>query len=353
MAPLSTDLSSNFTQASVLSAVSGGAVLALATMAKLKMNGNILGISGIAGGIVRPAGNEGKMWRLLFTGGLAGAGIILGAFRPESLQALPSSTSSLVRLSAAGLLVGVGTSLGNGCTSGHGISGLTRFSLRSLAATCTFMCTGAITATLLSTGLWTESGAALTAPASDGQSFATQVSGAFLAFLTLVSLLPLPQRAARSAVEIASGLVFGLALGVSGMAKPSNVAHFLDFSSGLAGWDPTLMFVMGGALCCTVPLYHLWVKHSKPAFAEKHAIPSNTRIDARLILGAGLFGCGWGVAGICPGPLLVSVGASATQPGAELLPSATFLATMAAGWWVVPALTARAGSTAGAAPKSD
>ena len=101
---LSDELSAHFTPASALAAASGGGVLALATMAKLRLNGNILGISGIAGGILK-AGSEGKTERLLFTGGLAAAGVLLGAFRPDSLQALPSSPESLMRLAAAGLLL--------------------------------------------------------------------------------------------------------------------------------------------------------------------------------------------------------------------------------------------------------
>ncbi len=101
-----------------------------------------------------------------------------------------------------------------------------------------------------------------------------------------------------------TGLLFGLGLIVSGMTDPGKVQGFLD----LAGdWDATLMFVMGGAVLVTLPAFTWFRRHERPLMAEHFRWPSATGIDARLLTGAALFGTGWGLAGLCPGPALVNL----------------------------------------------
>lgn len=133
-----------------VSALAGGAVLGVSTITKLVINGNILGISGIVNGLcgvlVEPTSGPWG-WRVAFTAGFLVAGAVLRAAAPQTLQALPDAMG-WVRVVSAGALVGLGSSLGNGCTSGHGISGITRLSPRSIAATATFMATGILTASL-------------------------------------------------------------------------------------------------------------------------------------------------------------------------------------------------------------
>lgn len=120
----------------------GGILIGLAASVLLLMNGRIAGISGIVGGLVMP-GTKDRLERLLFLVGLLGGGALLFWLRRESI---PSASSLPVGLGAiAGLVVGFGTRLGNGCTSGHGVCGLSRLSARSLVATLTFMGTGAVT----------------------------------------------------------------------------------------------------------------------------------------------------------------------------------------------------------------
>jgi uncharacterized membrane protein YedE/YeeE len=108
----------------------------------LLTHGRIAGISGIAGGVLRPAIPD-RVWRLAFLGGLFAAGMVAAVVAPASIGAPIRSTGALV---IAGLLVGFGTRLGSGCTSGHGVCGLARMSARSLIAVLAFMTTGAITA---------------------------------------------------------------------------------------------------------------------------------------------------------------------------------------------------------------
>ena len=125
-----------------LSSTLGGLLLGLASSFLFLANGRICGISGIVGGIPSAPGGD-CAWRTVFLAGLLSGGLLLALF-DRSLLALASEQTVSVAI-ASGLLVGVGTRLGSGCTSGHGLCGIARFSRRSLVATCVFMATGALT----------------------------------------------------------------------------------------------------------------------------------------------------------------------------------------------------------------
>jgi uncharacterized membrane protein YedE/YeeE len=104
----------------------------------------------------------------------------------------------------------------------------------------------------------------------------------------------------------AAGLVFGLGLIVSGMADPSKVLGFLD----LAGkWDPSLAFVMVGAIGVSAVAFRLARKRAQPVLGDVFHLPTATRIDRRLVIGSIVFGVGWGLAGFCPAPAIVAYGA--------------------------------------------
>jgi len=119
-----------------------------------------------------------------------------------------------------------------------------------------------------------------------------------------------------------SGLIFGLGLLISGMANPLKVQNFLDV---FGNWDPSLAFVMGGAIAVTLPGYHWLRKGTKPFMAPAFHWPDRSDIDAPLIGGSALFGIGWGLGGFCPGPALTAL---------PFLASGTFafVATMLAGF---------------------
>src|SRR5258708_4354106 len=120
-----------------------GALLGTSAAMLLLLNGRVAGISGIFSGLFVPARGE-FAWRALFVAGLFGGGLLMARLSPQSFaNSLPRSTAALL---AAGLLVGFGTRLANGCTSGHGLCGVSRFSRRSVAATATFMATRFATA---------------------------------------------------------------------------------------------------------------------------------------------------------------------------------------------------------------
>ncbi|WP_088941688.1 DUF6691 family protein [Stappia indica] len=107
------------------------------------------------------------------------------------------------------------------------------------------------------------------------------------------------------------GLVFGTGLLLSGMADPSKVLNFFDFAGS---WDPSLAFVMGGALLVAAIGYRLVLARPAPVLASSFSLPALTTLDARLLGGAALFGIGWGIAGFCPGGVVPALGLGRIEP---------------------------------------
>ena len=105
-----------------------------------------------------------------------------------------------------------------------------------------------------------------------------------------------------------SGMVFALGLGISGMTRPIKVIGFLDF---FGAWDASLAFVMIGAIVVYFVAYHWSRKMSSPLLAPNFSLPRRGDLDANLILGAAIFGAGWGLGGFCPGPALTSLASGA------------------------------------------
>ncbi|KAG2485997.1 hypothetical protein HYH03_015319 [Edaphochlamys debaryana] len=434
-------------------ALLGGLCLGIATAGKLVTSGRVLGISGAVKGLLAKTSAAPEplldrlLWRAVFLAGLfAGAGVLVGVL-PGAFEAVPDSFP-LWRNAVAGVLVGAGSSMGNGCTSGHGICGSARLSVRSFLFTCVFMACGILVATFAETaarldvanhvvsyawptqapgasfpvtsgGFWELTpaegtvaavtaaggilfyglliatgramcrtpGAAVPAVAdqpprpcgppsargskrslaspsasdcsdtasaygADGAAAAAGVADKAAAATALTkgggggkdALVvfvhapadgsPKEPPASPSAVAAASisasptaandpnrrrllaqaldlvaeggaGLVFALGLGVSGMTHPTKVAGFL---SARKSWDPSLTFVMGGAVAVAIVAYQAVLRFNllaRPLFCRSWSLPSVALVDLRLVLGAVLFGAGWGLAGLCPGPALV------------------------------------------------
>ncbi len=121
--------------------LTGGVLLGLASALFILLNGRILGISGILGGLIPPKRND-TLWRVAFLAGIFAAPWVFIAVVPSSLVTAPRIEANVTLLVIAGLLVGLGTRYGSGCTSGHGVCGLARLSPRSLVATLAFMAAG-------------------------------------------------------------------------------------------------------------------------------------------------------------------------------------------------------------------
>ncbi len=118
-----------------------------------------------------------------------------------------------------------------------------------------------------------------------------------------------------------AGLVFGLGLTISQMVNPAKVLAFLDV---LGNWDPSLAIVMGTALAVTALGFRLAFAQESPMFADTFSVPTSTAIDTRLAAGAALFGVGWGLVGLCPGPAIAALAIGAA-------PAWTFFGAMLAG----------------------
>jgi len=118
-----------------------------------------------------------------------------------------------------------------------------------------------------------------------------------------------------------SGLLFGAGVTISEMVNPTKVLNFFDF---LGAWDPTLIFVMGAGLLVTLIGYQIILKREAPLFAPAFRLPALQGTDAKLLIGAALFGMGWGLSGFCPGPAVASLVFGRTE-------SITFVVAMAAG----------------------
>jgi uncharacterized membrane protein YedE/YeeE len=131
------------------------------------------------------------------------------------------------------------------------------------------------------------------------------------------------------AAAFAIGIIFGLGLSISEMINPARVTGFLDIAGH---WDATLMFVMGGALAITLPGYALILRRGRPLLDRQFFLPTNSAIDRSLIVGAVIFGIGWGLGGFCPGPALA--GLASGSSGVIF-----FVIAMIAGQWLAGRFT--------------
>lgn len=331
----------------------GGSLIGLSAATLLIGNGDILGCSGIVSSVLlnpREAFSSKNKWKMVFMSSFLVTSNLFHKYVIESdgyyenelnkITSVPGiPIVSTLGYIVSGFLVGFGTKLGNGCTSGHGICGLGRLSKRSFAAVMTFMATGIATASLCSTD-----NALRTSP--DSSMFPNDVSSTIASNIcALGAALSLPIFFKRNKapkvsdksdgneslnvkeminddkkvpVAALSSALFSVGLAISGMIKQYKVFKFLDmrgFSNGT--WDGTLALVMGGGLIISAAAYQ-WVRgfnivqHEKvlscPVLHDpscgKFNVPCNTNIDRQLILGAAVFGIGWGLGGLCPGPAL-------------------------------------------------
>ncbi len=115
--------------------------------------------------------------------------------------------------------------------------------------------------------------------------------------------------ARRFLPPLVSGALFGAGLTLSGMTDPARVRGFLDL---FGNWDPTLAFVMVGALLVMAVAWRIRARMAKPLFGEKFSLPDRSDLDPQLLAGSALFGIGWGIAGLCPGPAIASLALSPT-----------------------------------------
>ena len=126
----------------------------------------------------------------------------------------------------------------------------------------------------------------------------------------------------RYLVSFVCGCLFGAGLALAGMTRPQKVLGFLDVAGR---WDPSLIFVMGGAVAFATVAFHFILRRGSPLLAQSFALPTAKAIDLKLLAGALIFGLGWGLSGYCPGPAIALLAA----PDVEMF---YFLPAMLAGW---------------------
>lgn len=306
----------------------GGALIGVSSSVLLLGAGHVMGASGIVStAVTRDAQAQ---WKMIFLSSFIITAYVV--FQPlyDSTDRTLSSLSPFA-FGLGGLLVGIGTKLGNGCTTGHGICGLARLSRRSLVSVCTFMVVGMVTASLAQP---------LTSPVSflsflqEQESSSTPIYdtlGRVVVLVTAIVAFVAPSVVRHDGTSVAkfapaaiSGGLFAFGLFVSRMVYPSVVMGFLNVALIPKGdWDATLAFVMGVGLLVSFASYQ-WIDSTKVlSFPHKtlscpvatggsFSIPSNTTIDRDLVVGAICFGLGWGISGLCPGPalFLASIGVS-------------------------------------------
>lgn len=310
--------------------MAGGSLIAAAACALLLGNGDILGASGILSSVFatpqQTAKDPKQFWKLVLTSSfLFTSTYLLGSDYIYDHRTVNDSSvprPSTIGYILSGLLVGFGTRLGNGCTSGHGVCGLGRRSQRSLAGVLAFMASAVATVTLTSPeSSLSDYTAVLRSETSTGD-----VDSALGArFTTAIMFLTLfhyrlnhkkfsPEDRSKFFVGGIAGALFSAGLAISQMVLGSKLYGFLNVGSmSTGGWDPTLATVLGAAVPISMLSYEVVHGFSmfnksktltKPIAASKFSVPVSTTIDYKLIVGTAIFGIGWGMGLLCPGPAL-------------------------------------------------
>jgi uncharacterized membrane protein YedE/YeeE len=310
----------------------------------LLLNGDIMGISGILSNSLRTPletiRNSAHHWRWVWIASFAlTVNLYVTYLAPErALEDERSERDADVPIASTlahligGFLVGLGTKIGNGCTTGHGICGIGRLSKRSLAATVTFTGFSALS-TFLTSPL--RSWASVTSFLRTSKLPAISPLGGYVvSYLSALAAMIRPidvheeteTHQNKSVGAAVSGIMFAFGLALSGMTKNSKVHDFLCVSGFRNNtFDPTLMAVMGSGILTSWISYQFvdqW-SHTKPKSCLKRpaalpetsefSVPTNGTIDWQLVSGATLFGLGWGMVGLCPGPAMFAAAAGNTS----------------------------------------
>eukprot|EP00833_Pecoramyces_ruminatium_P006361 jgi/Orpsp1_1/1180393/evm.model.c7180000073223.1 len=300
----------------ILNSILGGAIMALATSAHLYLQGKITGVSGTLFKCIKK--NE-LSYNASFIAGMVFISSFINVFynpmknvkknNDSSFMESPAHFSqdlSLIGFIIAGFLVGFGARMGNGCTSGHGVCGIPRLSRRSIVAILLFMAFGGLTATFRYYFPFFAPGS-ITPQARELSiiNFAVLVLslGVFGFYLFEGYKKNAVDRIRDTAIAFCIGVAFAFGLMESGMIKRHTVTGFLTLG---VVWNFRLVFVLGAAVGINYFTFNfIFKKYQKPLFKSKYDLPTGTSVDNKLMVGASIFGIGWGIGGICPGPAVI------------------------------------------------
>jgi uncharacterized membrane protein YedE/YeeE len=335
----------------------GGSMIGLSAASLLLLNGDVLGASGIMASIflnpMKVLTNPTELWKIAFLTSFLVVSTMIPAHLTSDTRSIEDPTvpvPSAFAYALAGFLVGFGTRLGNGCTSGHGVCGLGRLSPRSFIAVLVFMATG-ITTSILTAPTTTMVSPEYTAllrgrqQQEPSQPFAGNsiTIAIVIIFLTLLQRGPNEKKGGGAIIQaidsnnrkvqgaVVAGGLFAAGLAISGMVIPSKLHGFLNVTTIVNGgtWDPTLATVLGAAVLISFLSYQfvpnfamtkkLTLNHplmlvgkagntsTNSTTTTTFNVPTNRSIDFNLLLGEALFGIGWGLGLLCPGPALYHV----------------------------------------------
>jgi len=303
-------------------AILGGGFIALATTLNILIMGRVTGMSGMFFTILRLNKSEGLVWKFCGVVGIVfipflfyycdSRHIDINGYNYRVLDDQEEATHELdvAGWIIGGLLVGLGTKLGNGCTSGHGVCGIPRLSKRSIVAVGVFMTTAVSISTLrFYEPFFDNTDTANGTLVEVYQHFMQALYG--LMFLGMLALVvynyftqTIPGLRYDPIISFFIGAIFGLGLLISGMCRRTKIKNFLSLGDG---WDPSLMFVMASAVSINLATFHFMLKSAHvPLLKEECQLPKKTTLDWQLLVGAAFFGLGWGISGFCPGPGMVN-----------------------------------------------
>jgi len=288
----------------------GGILISLSTSFNLFAKGRLTGLSGIYYGLITL--ND-VIWRSAIIFGMIWTSSLIKILSEKNSYFFDSTENNLQNLSLrgfiiSGFLVGLGTKLANGCTSGHGVCGLPRLSKRSFSSVITFCIFGIATASFrYYENFFYETEYINYAEKYDTEYFHKSFFIFISLLLCLMFLFLLTKKTFEEIkdfiISFITGSLFASGLIISGMNKRRKVIGFLTFNTN---WDPSLIFVLMSAFGFNYFFFKSILRKKSPLFATKFALPTLTEIDFRLIFGSAIFGVGWGISGLCPGPVIVS-----------------------------------------------
>jgi uncharacterized membrane protein YedE/YeeE len=294
-------------------ALFGGALIALSSSLNYIFFGKITGLSGYLFYVLGFKFGPLFRLRLCFLVGMVTVVDLYYNFAGRFMWGLPvldkEESINILSWILGGLLIGFGVRWSGGCTSGHGVCGLPRFSKRSLIAVCIFM----------STGIGTASINAVIGPLPPELKFdveskywyniipriflsAYQLSTAIYIIFYLFTNRSRVDKIAPLAYFV-MGCIFGLGLLISGMCSRQKILHFLALNKD---WDPSLAFVMASAVGINLLTFQYIIRRKSAVFVQEVDLP-DTYLDKGIYIGPAMFGVGWGLTGLCPGPALTNI----------------------------------------------
>lgn len=309
----------------------GGMMIGSSIAIFLHMTGRVTGVSGFVADLLVPdRRNIGwkTTWVLGFGVVSAAVSLLEATHRMVTVPSDNPRQPTVLAMCLGGYLVGLGTKMGNGCTSGHGLCGLARLSPRSIVNVVSFLTCGMLLSTVVAVHrpsfLVTDNTLLPNEPTREiALSF---LGGGFIFLLAIIALDKSDKAMVREHyITFFCGALFAVGLIFGGMGRIDVIQDFLNLG---VGWNPQLAFVLGGGLFVSFPAFYLVKKRPKPTLKNKlWVVPTNTVITLRLVIGGCLFGMGWGLGGLCPGPAVMQ----STIGNPSIL--AFFVPSMALGMW--------------------